>query len=183
MSQQNVERVRRGYDAWNRGEIEDLLESLHPDVEWLGHPQMPEPGPYRGREAVERWIREFRDVWGEVTATPVEFVDAGDHVIVLVRMAGRGRGSGAEVAGGTDVHVWSFIDAEICAFRIYQGGDAAERAGLSPLEMDALRLCVADELGEAEVADRLDLSAAQVAGLVADSLGKLRGLAPAQVAE
>jgi ketosteroid isomerase-like protein len=36
MSQENVERIRRGYEAFARGDVDAVLELLHPDVDW--HP-------------------------------------------------------------------------------------------------------------------------------------------------
>jgi ketosteroid isomerase-like protein len=37
MSQENVEVVRRGSAAFNRGDYEGVAESLHPDVEFRDH--------------------------------------------------------------------------------------------------------------------------------------------------
>ena len=36
MSQENVEAIRRRYEAFDRGDIDGVLELLHPDVDW--HP-------------------------------------------------------------------------------------------------------------------------------------------------
>jgi ketosteroid isomerase-like protein len=34
MSQENVETLRRGYEAVNRGDVDGLLVAIHPDVEF-----------------------------------------------------------------------------------------------------------------------------------------------------
>jgi ketosteroid isomerase-like protein len=36
MSQENVEVVRAGFEAWNHDDIDALLFLIHPDVEWRG---------------------------------------------------------------------------------------------------------------------------------------------------
>jgi ketosteroid isomerase-like protein len=36
MSQENVEIVRRAYDAWNREDLDAFLSIVHPDAEWSG---------------------------------------------------------------------------------------------------------------------------------------------------
>ena len=44
MSQENVEIVRRGFEAWNAGEMERLAELYDPDVIMRAPPGWPEPG-------------------------------------------------------------------------------------------------------------------------------------------
>ena len=59
MSQENVEIVRAGYEAWNTGDMDAVRELYDPDIivrpveGWL------EPGPYVGREAVMRWYEQL----------------------------------------------------------------------------------------------------------------------------
>jgi hypothetical protein len=49
VSSENVEFVRRHYEAWNDGDLDRVVAAFAPDIEWHGHPRLPEPGPYRGR--------------------------------------------------------------------------------------------------------------------------------------
>lgn len=176
MSSHNLELVRRHYENWNSGDTDSVIAAFAPDVEWHGHPRLPEPGPYTRRADVERWMTQFREAWGELSADPVELIDAGDSVVALVHMTGRGRGSGVEVQGGLDVHVMTLGADGINYFRIYPGDVAAERAGLSELEMDVLILRVASELAPADIAGRLDREASEVREILARSFEKLRQL-------
>ena len=176
MSGDNLELVRRHYENWNNGDTDSVIAAFAPDVEWHGHPRLPEPGPYTRRGDVERWMAQFREAWGALSADPVELIDAGDSVVALVHMTGRGRGSGVEVQGGLDVHVMTLGTDGITYFRIYPGNVAAERAGLSELEMDVLILRVASELAPAEIAERLDREPSEVRGILAASFEKLRQL-------
>ena len=58
MSQENVETVRRAFEAFNRAGLDALLEHFHPDVEYditagIG----PWAGLYHGRGAVRPSLR------------------------------------------------------------------------------------------------------------------------------
>jgi ketosteroid isomerase-like protein len=176
VSQDNVELVRRYYADWNRGDTDSVIAAFATDVEWHGHPRLPEPGPYKGRKEVERWMAQFREAWEQLSAHPVELIDADDSVVALIHMTGRGRGSGVEVQGGVDVHVMTLGEGGVTYFRIYPGDIAAERAGLSELEMDVLILRVASELIPPEIAGRLGRDEPSVREILGVAFEKLREL-------
>jgi ketosteroid isomerase-like protein len=176
VSSKTIELVRRYYEDWNRGDVEAVTSVLAPDVEWRGHPRLPEPGPYQTRAEVERWMTQFREAWGEVTARPIELIDAGDSVVVLVHMTGRGRGSGVAVQGGVDVHVLTLGPEGVTEFRIYPGDVAAARAGLTEEEMDVLILRVASELTPPEIADRRGSDEPEIRSILEGAFEKVREL-------
>jgi ketosteroid isomerase-like protein len=87
MSQENVEAVKRGVEAWNADDLDAFLADLDADVEW--HPSI-EPGlegkatVYRGHDGARRAWREYRgEAWERLTIRPQEFRDLGDSVLVL----------------------------------------------------------------------------------------------------
>jgi ketosteroid isomerase-like protein len=95
VSQENVEVVRAGFEAWNAGDMHALRELYDPDVIMRAVEGWPEPGPYVGREAVMRQFEQMRDTWDSDTVefiTP--FIDIADHVVV--RYLWRGMGEGPE---------------------------------------------------------------------------------------
>jgi ketosteroid isomerase-like protein len=171
-----IELVRRYYEDWNRGDIEAVTGALAPDVEWYGHPRLPEPGPYRSREDVERWMGQFREAWGELVAEPVELLEASGGAVALVHMTGRGRGSGVEVQGGVDVHVLKLGPAGVTEFRIYPGDLAAKRAGLTEEEFEVLVLRVSSELQPSAIATRLGTGDADVRAVLESAFEKARRL-------
>ncbi len=173
MSGQNVELLRRYYESWNGGDVESVVAALSDDVEWHGHPRLPEPGPYADPTAVGRWMEQFQEAWGELHAEPVELLEAGDGVVALVHMTGRGRGSGVAVSGGVDVHVVGFDHGRVRFFRILPGDDAAELAGLDHDEREMLVLRVQEGMSESEiVTGRGD----EAAWTLSRAYEKLRGL-------
>jgi hypothetical protein len=138
MSQENVELVRRAYEAWNRGDLETAFEFLDLDVEVSVPPDLPEAGTYRGRGEVRHWVAEqLLPTLEEVRAEPEKFFDAGDQVVVFVRYFGRGKASGIEVRGAVlDAHVWTLRDGKVQKLQMYEGTEKAlEAVGLS--EQDA----------------------------------------------
>jgi ketosteroid isomerase-like protein len=52
---------------------------------------------YQGRAGIEQFWADTAETWEELQAVPEEFRDLGDRVLVLGRLQGRGRGSGAPV--------------------------------------------------------------------------------------
>jgi ketosteroid isomerase-like protein len=173
VSTENVELLRRYYESWNAGDIGSVVSALSDDVEWHGHPRLPEPGPYNEPAAVGRWMEQFQEAWGELHAEPVELIDAGDGVVALVHMTGRGRGSGVTVRGGVDVHVVAFEDEKVRFFRILPGDDAAELAGLDEGEMDLLVLRVQEGMSEEEIAERQGAEIAQALAGTYEKLSRL----------
>jgi ketosteroid isomerase-like protein len=98
MSQQNVEVVQRGIDAFNRHDVDLVAELTTPDFAWF--PALPgavEADGYRGREGMETYFGEVRGTWEELRIFIDELRDLGDGVLLLGRTEGRGRASGVEV--------------------------------------------------------------------------------------
>jgi uncharacterized protein len=117
----NARLVRRGYEAWNRGDVEGVLSFLDPEIEWHGYTHIPESGTLEGRDDVKAWLERFLDAWEQLEIEVSELIDAGDQVVALVRFRGSGKGSGVPVEGGTDGHVWTVRDGRIVAVTLYQG--------------------------------------------------------------
>jgi len=112
MSQENVVRLR--FDAVNRGDFDALIELTDPNAVWWDRPDDPEgAGPHRGREAGVQHLAEIlEDV--DLQAHPDEFIDAGDSVVVGVRLAGRGRASGVDLEEH-EFHVFTLRDGKVTA--------------------------------------------------------------------
>lgn len=131
MSNEDLERIRIGYEAFNRGDFDNALAGMDPEIEWHVLDLLPETETYRGPAAV----REFWETWSEsfedFHVEPEEMIDAGDKVVVVIRVRGRGRGSGAEVETPSFSQVWTLRDGRPIRVEMFQSRDAAlEAAGL-----------------------------------------------------
>jgi ketosteroid isomerase-like protein len=132
VSAELVDLVRRGYDAWNRGDRSWVLEHMTPEVEWITAPEDPDPGTFTGYDGVERFWDQWRSAVGQLDFEPLEFIDAEPHVLVVARRAGRGEHSGIEIAD-TVVQLFSFGEDGRC-FRVrefYDRDQALEAASAS----------------------------------------------------
>jgi ketosteroid isomerase-like protein len=109
--QKNVELIRAGYEAWNRGDFDAVVELADSDFEWVAPPDLVGARGGRGRDDFVSYLRSFSEVWDDFRCEPLEFWSAGDTVLVLVRETGRGKLSGARVHHHL-VHVWTFRDGQ-----------------------------------------------------------------------
>lgn len=100
MSEENVEVVRRIWEAVERGDREAVFALYDPAIV-LDNSTVPGPvaGVYHGQDGVRRFAEEWRESFETETyrAHPETFIDAGERVVVGVRLTARGKASGAEV--------------------------------------------------------------------------------------
>ena len=96
MSEENVETIRRGIDAYNRGDKAAWLDAYDADVVMIPAREWPESSPTRGREALWDFYMEALATW-ETAAIPElgEVIDSEDRVVGNSRYVGRGKSSGA----------------------------------------------------------------------------------------
>jgi uncharacterized protein len=131
VSEENVGIVRRWIDAFNHGGVDAALPFFDPGIEWNTTGIFVEPGTYRGHEGVLRYLGDVAAEFDDVHTEPEELIDAGERVVVPVRVSGRGRQSGAAV-DLTMTIVVLLRDGMIVHIRNYPEMDEAlEAAGLS----------------------------------------------------
>ena len=91
MSQETVEILRTAYAAWNAGDRRSMLDDIDPDVAWEQNLDVAGlDRVYRGHDGFLRWVQEAVGIWGQFRAEPLDFIDAGEHVVVPVRMTDSG---------------------------------------------------------------------------------------------
>ena len=130
MSQENVELVRRIYEAWGRES--SAAAFIAEDVEYVNPSYAVEPGTRRGRKS----FGMVRDTYGDFTIHDKQFLDTdGDEVVVLAHYTASGSGSGVPVSGEHG-YVWTVQDGKALRFCWFQSHrEALEAVGLS--ERDA----------------------------------------------
>jgi ketosteroid isomerase-like protein len=129
MSRDNVEVVRRSYEAYVRGDLEGALSALDPEIEIYDH-DIPDAGEYRGLEGVLRWQADWERSWESWRWEPEDFVAAGDRVVAILRVHAKGRQSGVDVER-LDGAVWTLSAGKCVRLDYYGSSDQAlEAAGL-----------------------------------------------------
>ena len=130
MSQQNVEILTRLVEAWNRADVETILALFHADCEVVFPPEVPEPGPFRGRAELRGWVEGFLEAWESHRAEVVELTVEDSVVLAMLHLTGRGSESGVEM-DETDAHLFAFRDGKIVSWRNFADrSQALEAAGL-----------------------------------------------------
>ncbi len=131
MSQENVEIVRRAFEAFEREGLDGYLRYLDPEIEWTPTGAWIEAATYRGHEGVRRYLGSIEAEFDDLRVEPVRLIDAGEQVISSVRISGRGKTSGASVEL-TLISVGRLRDGMAYRIRNYPDMAAAlEAAGLS----------------------------------------------------
>src|SRR2546423_917454 len=97
MSQANVEIARKVFAALNRGDREEALGLAHPNVVLDATRSVFNPKTYYGKDGIRQWLTDTNETWEGMHTEQNEFVDAGDRVVVIGRLVGKGKGSGVEV--------------------------------------------------------------------------------------
>jgi ketosteroid isomerase-like protein len=94
---ENVDLVRRSFEAMSAWDVDTLLRLYDPEVEFLPLTgTRVESGGYRGHEGVRAYFAEVRDLWDVLEPQGQEYSDLGDCVVVAGRCRVRGRVSRAE---------------------------------------------------------------------------------------
>jgi ketosteroid isomerase-like protein len=134
LSLENVDRTRRGYEAFSAGDLEAVLEFIDPDVQveiHTGRPDLPETETLHGHAGFLENLRQLTEVFDEIEIEPEEFIEAGENLVVVVHAAGRGKGSGIRVENRV-THIWTIRDGMATRFRVYSSKEQAlEAAGLA----------------------------------------------------
>lgn len=132
MSQENVETLRRGLQAWNRGDLDGMLELLDPDVEM--RPVIAEAVEgaqvvYRGISGARRFWEDWRIGWS-FQFGDLDLRDAGDEVVMITRVSVTSETSGLDLETPMAA-VCRFRDGRVFRMTSYlEPSQALEAAGL-----------------------------------------------------
>jgi ketosteroid isomerase-like protein len=101
MSNDNVEVVRRQFEAFARGGIDAVAKFWHPNIEWRAvEGAGDDVGVIRGPDALRRYYEDWIEMFDRLRAEVEEVIfDADDRVAVAVHNSGRGRVSGVPTEG------------------------------------------------------------------------------------
>jgi ketosteroid isomerase-like protein len=121
----HVEFLRLGYEALRQGDLETFKalarDRLGPDFEfhlvWDGR-------VLKGYEGTLEWLADTRETWEEYSQEVEEMIDLGQDVVVVLRLAARGAGSGVPVAQELAV-VWTFEGDRAVSARSFTSKEAA----------------------------------------------------------
>ena len=125
-----MEIVRRGFEAWNAGDMDALRELIRPGHRLEARGGLAGAGAVRGREAVMRQLEQLRETWDTDSFELIsDFIDVGDRVAVRFIWHGAGRGPESNIEG---TGVYTVRKGRIFAIEFFwDHAEALETLGLS----------------------------------------------------
>ena len=129
----NVATVRRFIEAFNRLDMDAVVEDTDPDVVLKEWDELPDSRTHQGREAVRAAVNTWLDIWEWMQVEIKDIAEVGDDSVLLtLYQRAKGTGSGIEV-DLTTFSVYRFRDGKVKGIELYIERDAAlEAAGLTP---------------------------------------------------
>ena len=127
--QSDIERLKRGYDAFGSQDLDVLFSLLDPAIVVEVHTDRPDIGSqrYDGHEGFLANFAELTDVFDDLRIEPREIHQHGDRILTSCRITGRGTSSGVEFDARI-FHLWTIRDGKATRLEIYGEDDAARRA-------------------------------------------------------
>ncbi len=119
MSQDNVQLVRRLYEAFGKGDVGAVISILDPGIDWLEAEGFiyADRNPYKGSQAVlEGVFLRFATEWDGFTVSPQEWLDAGDHVVVFGTYTGTYKNTQKSVRAPF-AHIWGVAGSKVVKYR------------------------------------------------------------------
>lgn len=117
--------VRSGYEAFNRGDLDAVLELLDPAVELGMLEDGIISGTFRGHEGFRKLLTENNEMFTGYRNEPEEIIEVSERsIVVVVRSLARGRISGAEVEGRL-AHLWTVRDNQVIRLQAFPTREAA----------------------------------------------------------
>ena len=134
MSQENVEIVRRVYDAWNRRDEEELVALGDPEMEYVNSPTAVEPGTRHGTNELLAVVRMQWEILRDGRVEIDRIYDRGEEIFVLARFSRRMPEGDARIEDRS-LASWTIRDGKVVRTEVLGFGraeveKALEAAGL-----------------------------------------------------
>jgi ketosteroid isomerase-like protein len=116
--EEDIARLRRVFDAFDRGDVEDLVGDLAHDVQFRQSEALPWGGARHGHDGMRSMLETLEEHvdggWGD----PDDILDAGDRLVVLGRLRGTARATGTDFETPF-AQVWTLADGVPVACDVY----------------------------------------------------------------
>jgi ketosteroid isomerase-like protein len=131
MSQENVQIVRRLFEASSDGDVSVWFQASDADIRVHPRPDEPDAADeYRGLDGLMDYLLNWYSQWDDYEVEPLEIIDAGEHVLVITLERGRVERTGMEVAENF-THSFVLRDGKVTEWHMYKSrADALEAVGL-----------------------------------------------------
>jgi ketosteroid isomerase-like protein len=112
----NTDAIAAAHDAFNRGDIEAVLQGFDPEMEWNVPETLPYGGQFHGPEEIGGFFQSLTQHFSEINVQVNELIDAGEYVTDIGTIRGTAKEGGADVEAEA-VFIWTMRDGKPVAFR------------------------------------------------------------------
>jgi ketosteroid isomerase-like protein len=116
----NLKTIQSVYEAFGRGDVAAILETVTDDVDWATEAADPAGAPWygvrRGRDAVAAFFEAFGSTMEVEEFTPASYAANDTDVLTVVYMRARTRATGGSLAMDLH-HRFTFRDGKIAYYR------------------------------------------------------------------
>ena len=128
LSRENVELVRRGFDAYQRRDVQGMCDVAHARCEVFTFTVgVVEAEPFRGHAGIADWMAHELEPWEEWRVEPGEVHEVCERVLVRANVTARGQGSNVELTADSGM-VFEFRERRIMRVWSYLNWDDALKA-------------------------------------------------------
>ncbi|HUL99601.1 MAG TPA: nuclear transport factor 2 family protein [Mycobacterium sp.] len=118
MSEQNVDIVQKGYEAFSAGDVETLMSLFDDNIEWVQPGESTLSGIYRGKAEFGEYLRQLAEK--AVAVRTLRFMSDGETVVAFTEVT-----VGSEM--GEDADVYTVRNGKIVHAQIYTDTAMIER--------------------------------------------------------
>ena len=127
MASQNVEIVRRGFEAFNERGVEGILPLIDYFVVTTPPNLASEPDTYHGHEGVRRYFDSFYEVMEGIRWEAHAYHELGERIAVEFTLHARGKSTGLDF-GQPAVQVWELRDGRALGMELFATIEDAREA-------------------------------------------------------
>jgi ketosteroid isomerase-like protein len=127
MVHENIEIIRRGLDAYNRGDVQTLLDISDPEAEFVPLRSLVVGGSYRGHDGIRKFMEDVSEEWEDLVIRSQEFREHESCVLLLGQFEGRGKASGVEMRSPV-AWIFELRDRKIVRMQAYSSQQEALQA-------------------------------------------------------
>jgi ketosteroid isomerase-like protein len=134
MQRDGLDVLRRLFELFCQREMDwdAVAEIVDPDIVWEVRADFPDAGVYTGVAGMRELSDAFDEAVEQTWYRPLEFIEAGDRMVVPLRWGGLGVGSGAAFAEREETWVFGLRDGRIRHVAEYASREAALEAAGRP---------------------------------------------------
>lgn len=119
MSQQHLDLVRSGFDAYQRRDVQAMCDVAHAQCELFTFTEgVVAAQPFRGHAGIADWMAHELEPWEEWRVEPGEVREVGERVLARAMVTARGQGSSVELTADSGM-VFEFREGRIMRFWSY----------------------------------------------------------------